>query len=394
MNRVTRNTLSALFAGTMLLSPAMMAAQSATPMASPMATPIASPVASCTNAFRVIGQQILPNDLEVDGTRVGGLSGIDYDATNNVWYMLSDDRSNIAPARFYTGSLDFTDTEFSAVNLQSMVTLLNEDGQTFPNAEDGGIVPDPESIRVDPTDPSTLWWTSEGDYNLDLDPMVSSMTTDGTFVNRLETPVRFQASMGEELGPRNNNVWEGLTFSADGETLWIADEGPLYQDGDVSTFEHGATTRIINMSRQGDVIAEYAFALDALPKDPEDRAGDIGVTELLAIDTTRFLLLERATVQNPEGAYINYIKVYLIDTAGATDVQGIDSLVDADYTPVRKTLLLDMNACGLSPIDNMEGLAWGPTLENGNRSLVMIADNNFNETEVQIVYVFEVPADL
>jgi hypothetical protein len=43
-------------------------------------------------------------------------------------------------------------------------------------------------------------------------------------------------------------------------------------------------------------------------------------------------------------------------------------------------------------IDNLEGLTFGPTLANGNRSLLMVADNNFNIHGPQLnqVLLFEV----
>jgi|GEM_PF-3663402 len=35
-------------------------------------------------------------------------------------------------------------------------------------------------------------------------------------------------------------------------------------------------------------------------------------------------------------------------------------------------------------VDNLEGMAFGPRLPNGNRTLVIIADNNFNRIMPQM----------
>lgn len=35
-------------------------------------------------------------------TVIGGLSGITYNPKEDVYYLISDDRANISPARFYT----------------------------------------------------------------------------------------------------------------------------------------------------------------------------------------------------------------------------------------------------------------------------------------------------
>jgi 3-phytase len=61
-----------------------------------------------------------------------------------------------------------------------------------------------------------------------------------------------------------------------------------------------------------------------------------------------------------------------VDTAGATDVSGRDSLSGEDWTPVRKTLLYDFP----NP-DNLEGMTFGPELPDGDRTLVVVSDDNF-----------------
>jgi len=355
--------------------------------ATPVASPVATPVAGGIGAVHVIATATLPNDLEVDGTLVGGLSGIDYNPATGEWIAISDDRSENAPARYYTLDLAYDEEAIGTLEVTSAVTLLQEDGSPYPNANDGGNVPDPESIRFDPAT-GNLWYTSEGSYEFDLDPFVAEAAPDGSFVGAPALPEIFQMSGGEELGPRENLVFEGLTFAADGESLWIAMEGPLYQDSAESTFESTSYTRIANIDRDGNVLAEYALEVDSLPEEPTAFA-TIGVTEILAIDDTRFLVIERGGIETPD-AFNNYIKVYEIDVAGATDIATLPALEGQSFTPVAKRLVLDLNATDVDPIDNTEGISWGPVLENGNRSLVLVSDNNFNETQVTQFVVLEV----
>ncbi|MBK7559251.1 MAG: esterase-like activity of phytase family protein [Chitinophagaceae bacterium] len=40
--------------------------------------------------------------------------------------------------------------------------------------------------------------------------------------------------------------------------------------------------------------------------------------------------------------------------------------------------------------DNLEGITFGPPLPNGNRTLICIADNNFNILEKAQILLFEV----
>ncbi len=59
--------------------------------------------------LRFLGEAQFPTGLVFDGTRVGGLSGIDYNPRRGLYYTISDDRSSINPARFYELTIDLRD---------------------------------------------------------------------------------------------------------------------------------------------------------------------------------------------------------------------------------------------------------------------------------------------
>ena len=42
-----------------------------------------------------------------------------------------------------------------------------------------------------------------------------------------------------------------------------------------------------------------------------------------------------------------------------------------------KTLLLNLDVLGI-PLDNVEGMALGPKLRGGKRTLLLVSDNNFS----------------
>ncbi len=192
-----------------------------------------------------------------------------------------------------------------------------------------------------------------------------------------------------EIGPQENLAFEGLSFAADGSSLWLAMEGPLYQDGENATAEQGATVRFTNIDRSGNVLGQYAYPIDPIPVVPAG-FGLNGVTEILAIDQDRILVIERASSEDENGIYTNFIKIYEADVRGATNVQDVASLAGADFTPISKRLVLDLNAAGVDPIDNIEGITWGPPLANGNRTLLLVSDDNFNETLVTEFIALEV----
>ena len=353
------------------------------------ATPAATPAAPTFGDVRVLGVATLPNDLMVGETLVGGLSGIDYDAATDRYYVISDDRSDNAPARFYTASVPVSEQGIGAVTIDGATSFPQADGTPYPNASAGGNVPDPESIRLDPST-GALFYTSEGSEKLQIDPFVASTTTDGHFIAQPALPPIFAMSPDGLTGPRDNLVFEGLSFDVDGQSLWLAMEGPLHQDGPTPTFDHGAVTRITNVDRSGAVLGQYAYELNPLPGEDLGGYAGSGVTEILAVDETRFLVVERAFVADADGVGVNTIKVYEIDIAGATDVKSQQWLTPGGYTPVSKTLVLDLAEAGVTPIDNVEGLTWGPTLANGNRTLVLVSDNNFNDTQVTEFIAVEV----
>ncbi|GKT24090.1 esterase-like activity of phytase family protein [Acidovorax sp. SUPP3334] len=344
-------------------------------------------------SVRLIGEQTVPNTLQVGGTLVGGLSGIDYDAARDTWVLVSDDRSDKNPARFYTARLQFDQATFAPVQFLATAPWRQADGSTYPArtaSTAASPVPDPEAIRIDPRDGS-LWWTSEGDRALGLDPFVMHADASGRALGALPLPPAFRMSPTQATGTRNNLALEGLSFSADGSSLWAAMEAPLYQDGPVPTPTAGAYSRMLQYSRNGALLRQVAYPVDPIQAVPgTGKNADNGVSEMLAVDDHRFLVLERSGVQGSDDQYRMYIRLYEIDTEGASDVSGMASLGAGGFTPVRKRLVLNLNTLGLRTVDNIEGMTWGPRLANGHRSLVMVSDNNFNDTQISQFLAFEV----
>lgn len=359
-----------------------------------LALAIAGPAAAQSMAeiggLRFIGTVTVPNDKTVDGTLVGGLSGIDYDAAADLWYLISDDKSEKDPARFYTARLTFDKVRFAAVEIERAVTLLQAEDKPYPDAETGGDVPDPESIRRDP-ETGNLWWTSEGDRRLGLSPTLRVVAPDGKHVSDIPAPGIFTMNRDQEIGPRHNLGFEGLSFAPDGKSLWLAMESALYQDGPIATPSAGAIVRLTRLDREGKMLAQYAYPLDPIQAVPTGKNGDNGVGEILALDDRRALVLERSGVEGADGVWKVYIRLYAIDITGATNVAAVPSLASANYIPVPKRLVIDLaKTAEVGPVDNIEGMSWGPILADGMRSLVLVSDNNFNPAQITQLLAFEV----
>jgi len=332
--------------------------------------------------LRLIDEYIIPYNEMVDDTPVGGLSGIDWDG-RHTWYLISDDRSQFAPARFYTATLEVQSNHLD-VQLTEAVTILKPDGEPFLE----GDYPDPEAIRYDP-DSDNLIWTSEGERaNAEVDPFVRTMNTDGSYVDEFDLPRRYEMNQLEEFGPRQNGVFESLTLAMGKSGYWTAIESPLFQDGPVARPEpdyEEAPVRIAYINAAGQFGREYAYVLDPVAA-PSDIFFINGVVEILSIDRYRFLALERSFSVG-EG---NTVKLYEVDVHGTTDVSDLESLEGASYQAVDKKLLLDFADLALSTVDNIEGMSWGPKLANSNRTLVFVSDNNFSADAVNQVIALEV----
>jgi hypothetical protein len=274
--------------------------------------------------------------------------------------------------------------------LNGVTWLKQQNGRTYPKRWFGGESADVEAIRFDPVDGS-VWYTSEGDRGRGLHPFIRRASKSGLFIEQLPNHAPFAMHRSPRTGPRNNLAFEGMTFSRDGLSLWVAMEGPLWQDGPTPSPSAGAMVGITQYSRSGQVLRQVAYPVDAIPAAPaKGKFGDNGVTEILAVDGEHLLIAERSAVQNAAGRYSNFIRIYEMDISGATDVRGFMSLAVADFQPVVKRLVLDLNTLALPKLDNIEGMAWGPKLANGNNSLVLVSDDNFSGSQVTQFLAFEV----
>jgi hypothetical protein len=111
-----------------------------------------------------------------------------------------------------------------------------------------------------------------------------------------------------------------------------------------------------------------------------------GVSEILEVGKNKILFVERSYSL---GRTDCNIRVYLGDVSRASDISSMNSLKDANYNPIKKQLLFNMDSLAMY-ISNVEGVSFGPQLSNGNQTLIFVADNNFRETERTQFLLFEV----
>lgn len=343
-------------------------------------------------SLRVIGATSLPTGTLFQGVEFGGISGLDRAADGSYWAIADDRGGERGTPRFYNLSLDYDAAGFNGVTLNSQTYMQRPDGTTFPS---NARTVDPEGIRVAPN--GNLYWSSEGNWNANAasryQPFVREMTTSGVFVREFATPAMYNYVDNASTGGRNNKLFEALTVTPNG-TIYTANEDALVQDGPLTSISNGSVVRLTALDPvSGAAGAQYAYELPPIPVDAVPGAPfgpDNGLPELLAISDTQFIAIERAFAFGVG----NTIRLTLAEiTADTTDVSSFASLTGADYTPMRRTLLLEMPITyeGIT-LDNIEGVSWGKTLANGNRTLVLVADNNFSATQSTQFIALEVSA--
>lgn len=346
--------------------------------------------------LKFIGQYIVPHNLPYKGTITGGLSGIDYDATTGNYYLISDDRSALNPARFYTAKLYFSNKSFDSVQFTAVTTLLQPNGNAYPDSKtNAALTPDPEALRYN-AKKNCLVWSSEGERIVNekdtilTNPGVYEITTTGQYIDSFALPTQFRMQATDN-GPRRNGVFEGLGFTPGYRYMYVSLEEPRYEDGPrADVRDTTAWTRLIkydNNTRQP--IAQYAYKLEpvAFPASPANAFKVNGISDIMVLSDHKMLTIERSF---STGVKDCTIKVFVTDVSGATDINAANSLqTDTHFKPATKKLLLDFVSLG-KYIDNIEGVTFGPVLPNGHQSLVFVADNNFSAAEESQFFVFEI----
>jgi hypothetical protein len=334
--------------------------------------------------INLIGRAIFPTGSPFEGTEIGGLSGITYDADKQVYYVISDDRGSKAPARFYSVKIDLTsgNLEKEKIEFTGVTTLLDENGKSFSEFN-----LDPEGIAFTG---NSVFVSSEGDVDRQINPFIKEFSSAGKLLKTLPIPEKFLPDSKGSKGVRNNLGFESLTLTPDKKYLFTATENALVQDGAVPSLQSGSPSRILRYDVAGSKLdREFLYVTEPLPADanPEGKFTTNGLVDLVAIDENRLLSLERAFSLETG----NTIKLFEISTEKADRIEGLDSLKSrlSEVSPAQKRLLLDLETLKI-PLDNIEGLTLGPVFGDGSRGLILVSDNNFSALQETQILGFKI----
>ncbi|WP_310429769.1 esterase-like activity of phytase family protein [Chamaesiphon sp. VAR_48_metabat_135_sub] len=346
-------------------------------------------------SIEYVGEYKIPNDFQVKNTTVGGLSGLTYDRQRDLFYAISDDRGDKAPARFYTLKLNLDTTNPKQVKLDRLditdVTLLkNANGENYPPSET-----DTEAIAL--TAESSVFISSEGDRNKNILPFIDEFDLKtGRVKQALPIPKRYLPDTENKRGFQNNLAFESMTLSptgtlpASGEPLrlFAATESSLMQDKEVAKVGKdgkipGAKNRWLHylLSDRAEIVSEHLYQLDSPPLGSIEH----GLPEIQAIDTSgHFLTLERSF-----GLTGFRVKLFQATMGGATDTSKIASFKgNTTIQAIKKQLAFDLKDLDIY-IDNLEGMAFGARLPDGSQTLLLVSDNNFSKRQITQFLLFK-----
>ena len=394
------------------------------------------------------------NQTGANNGRFGFFSDIYYNPKLNQWWSLSDRGAgggllayNTRLSRFQINVHPVTG-EISHFRVLETILFTDPDNLlTGPGPNLNGLNPgalngdpsvlghsfDPEGLVIDPN-------TDEFIVADEYGPSVYVFDRKGRLVRVFDVPGNLVPKVngvpdyvalrddGANAGRQDNRGYEGLAVSPDGKTLYAVLQDPLINEPGPNNGRNGRNVRIVvydndhrspsygssikqlvyQLEPQADVAARIneQIPMNANATDPR-QGRNIGVSAIIAINDTEFLVLERDNrgigVDDPPGARaVGSKRVYRIDITGASDVTNVVLPVGslpAGVVAVTKSLdpFINIQTNTLLPngeqAEKWEGLAIGPRLVGGDRLILAGNDNDYSVTQTGAGEQFDVYVD-
>lgn len=325
---------------------------------------------ACSDGVSVIGFSDELDKTSFSGFDVGGLSGLVSTGQGDSYYAVTDHEDG-ADARYYELSIPVDDDGLGTLETLAATALLDRSGQPYDATNFDG-----EALAL--TSDGILLVASE------TEPSIRLFDADGRWAGELLVPARFLVAPNGQA--QANASFESLALTPSERRLYTATELPLADDGSDAEGRH--RIRILQYMRVP-YLAYLPRAELYYLTEPGQR-----VVDMLAVDDGTLLVLEKG-VANGSG---DTIRVFKVSLAGATNVSSDDSLESTAAEPLEKTLLVDIGADCMAPegeevdslVENYDGMAFGPRLASGYRSLILVSDDNFSSSQVTRVLALAV----
>jgi hypothetical protein len=337
-----------------------------------------------------------------DGTphnQFGGISGLEQVGDSDEYLALPDrgpkDGAVDFQTRFHRLKIKVDPQQNPAVAVELLGTTLLKDESGRPLVGRSAAFGGPGQLQR--FDPEGIRATTDSVFISDeYGPFLFQFSTDGKLQKRFQLSPYFSVAKLaadkketdlNEVGRPSNGGMEGLALDSSNGTLVGLMQKPLLQDS-VRNEEKkpvGTLCRVVVQGVKSDEQRELVYVLE----NP-----DYKLSEILSAGENRYLVIER---DGESGNDIEYQRIMEIDLSGATDVKGQVALdkdaVGKTIVPVKKRTLIDLldskfGLKGSTMPEKIEGLAWGPKLADGRRTLIVSVDNDFVSENDSLFYVF------
>lgn len=333
----------------------------------------------------------LPDEVSnFSDTRIGGLSALYFEESSGLLYALSDDPAdpNIKgreSSRYYTFKLSLDEKGLS-VAPNSVVILKEQGAPLAPGSVDPEawvrtstgflISSEGQPARVakhkrgEESDPSVPEW-----FEIDMN---------GEITHRYALDERFVATdWSEKKGTSPAQGIEALFVQS--EHYISLTEGPLYQDKELFPNHlqlsfYNQLANPLQPERGLTYLSEPFPSAEILGFEPVIQEN--GVSDAVGLSKQAFLTIERGYYTDKKEKTRNIIKIYQVQW---------------DSTTTKKRLVLDLDKIiprlklpphlVNHPLDNIEGMTWGPKL-NGKQTLLLVSDDNFNAKQRTLFLAF------
>lgn len=333
-------------------------------------------------AFAKTKIKFISDDNLITGSKnnnilIGGLSGCSYNSKKNLLFAVSDDRGEFGGPRVHSFQIGKKGNKYKIIP-KSTTILKNQSKKPFALK-----TLDLEGISL--TKKGNFLIISEGIYKpKKIFSKIYEFSQEGLLYKEYSLPPHFLK------GYINNKSFESLSLSLDDEFLLTTTELPLKQDSlnPYDPYIH-RVLKLVNWNTSYPKTIEYVYLMRKL-----DRKGDTGLVDLLSLSKNSFLSLERSFLEDSKE---NIIKIFEVEISNySTEVSKYHSLSKRAWTPLVKNLLLNLNQIipkldkKFPKLDNFEGMCFGPILKNGNKTLILVSDNNFNKFQRTSFLFFEI----
>ena len=181
---------------------------------------------------------------------------------------------------------------------------------------------------------------------------------------------------------RNNLGMESLCYDSVNDRLWSVTESTQKSDndGNYATATNGLSNmlRLTCFDTNFNKIEEYAYLMDNPESKNKGKLHVMGVSDICMLDNERLLILEREAYipKLRFGAWSN-CKLYIVNPSQSEPIKDSKPLSSSTKF-IFKTLLwsckTQMSFSGLNWA-NYEGICWGPKLQDGSQTILLISDS-------------------